>query len=451
MTILFGLTSESVFGQPNKISKEEKIYGLSKFWQEVNYNFVYLSKVDKKGWNDLYLKYIREVQETKNDYEYYRLLERFCAYLKDGHTNVYYPDEINDSIFISDFGDYKIHLKNFDGKAIIVRVNLSKKDELQIGTEVTKVNGVSTKEYIDKYVRHYISSSTNHILEDWSVSKLLFGYAGTTFDLELKTPNGEIKNLKLIHSKTKERELYPAVTKTELFEFKWLSDNIAYIAFNSFDNWDIMDLFDSKFSELQKAKRLIIDLRKNGGGDSNIAREIFKYLTKDKILYGSKWQSRLHIPSFKAWGAWTKASDTTKSDWQTQAYFSFRDEFYYKGTYEPYSTKNLNITRIEIPTAVLIGHNTASAAEDFLVYTDNQENIVKVGEPTFGSTGQPYGFELPNGGKARVCTKKDTYPNGKEFVGIGVQPDILIKTTLTDYLESKDRVLEKAIEYLKTK
>lgn len=450
LTVFFGLTNELAFGQPNKISKEEKVYGLSQFWQEVNYNFIYFSKVDKKEWNNLYMKYIREVQETKNDYEYYRLLQKFCAFLKDGHTNIYFPNEINDNVFISNFGDYKIILKNIEDKAIIAQVNQSKKEELPIGTEITKVNGITTKEYINKNVRPYISSSTEHILEDWSVSNMFHGYAGTTFDLELKMPDGKIKNLKLTHSKTKEKELYPSA-KTELLEFKWINENIAYIALNSFSDWDLMDLFSDKFSELQRAKRLIVDLRNNGGGNSGIAREIFKYLTNDTILYGSKWQSRLHIPSYKAWGVGLKANDTTRNAWNKQAYLSYNDEYYYNAAYEPYATSNLNISRIEIPTAILIGHNTASAAEDFLVYADNQENIIKIGEPTFGSTGQPYEFELPNGGSARVCTKKDTYPNGKEFVGIGIQPDILIKKTLTDYLENNDRVLEKAIEYLNKK
>ncbi len=32
----------SIFGQvPNSLTAAEKVYGLSKFWQEVNYNFVY--------------------------------------------------------------------------------------------------------------------------------------------------------------------------------------------------------------------------------------------------------------------------------------------------------------------------------------------------------------------------------------------------------------------------
>ena len=60
-------------------------------------------------------------------------------------------------------------------------------------------------------------------------------------------------------------------------------------------------------------------------------------------------------------------------------------------------------------------------------------------------------FDLPNGGSARICTKKDTYPKGKEFVGFGIQPDIEIKKSLSDYLERVDPVLEEAIEYLNKK
>ncbi len=56
-------------------------------------------------------------------------------------------------------------------------------------------------------------------------------------------------------------------------------------------------------------------------------------------------------------------------------------------------------------------------------------------------------FEMPGGGFARVCTKKDTYPNGKEFVGVGVQPDIRVTKSLKDFLENRDPGLEKAVEF----
>lgn len=434
---------------PNSLSNEQKVYGLSKFWQEVNYNFVYFSKVDKTEWNNLYLKLIGEVQETKNDYEYYRLLQKFSAFLKDGHTNVWFPRELQENIYISNFGEYRLIVTNIEGRAIITQVNKSKKDELPIGTEILKVNGLLTKEHITRNVRPYISSSTEHVLEDLSVRNMLEGYDGTVFELDLKLTTGESRTIKLTHAKTKEKELFPP-DSSGLFEFKWLTDDIAYIALNSFSSWDIMDMFSDKLPQLRKAKRLIIDLRKNSGGEDNIAREIFKHLTKDKVLYGSKSQSRLHIPTYKAWGISVKPADTTHA-WSKRYYLSYVDQYYFDFPYEPYSTKKLNVSGIEIPTAILIGHSTASAAEDFLIYASNQENIVKIGEPTFGSTGQPFQFELPNGGVARVCTKKDTYPNGKEFVGYGIQPDITVKKTLNDYLHDKDVVLEKAIEFLKGK
>ena len=449
--LLLIIFSNLTYGQiPNELSNEDKIYGLSKFWQEVNYNFVYLNKVNRTEWDNQYKTLITEVQNTQNDYEYYRLLQKFCALLKDGHTNVWFPKEIQENIFTNEFGDFKFVLYNIDGKAIITRVSKGKKDELPIGTEIVKVNGMTTNHFIEQNVKPYISSSTEHILNDRSIEYLLEGYKSSTFNLELKLPNSKIKSLEVTLNKSKEQELYPR-EETDLFEFKWLKEDIAYVALNSFTSWEIMDMFSDKLPEIRKAKKLIIDLRENGGGEGSIGREIIKYITKDTILYSSKSKSRLHIPTYKAWGKYSKVGDTIKSDWQKQAYLSYKDEFYYDFPYQPYSTSNLNITRIEIPTVILIGHKTASAAEDFLIYADNQENMTKIGETTFGSTGQPMIFDLPNGGYGRVCTKKDTYPDGREFVGYGIKPDIEIKMTLTDYIENKDPVLEKAIEYLNKK
>lgn len=58
-------------------------------------------------------------------------------------------------------------------------------------------------------------------------------------------------------------------------------------------------------------------------------------------------------------------------------------------------------------------------------------------------------FQLPGGGWARICIKKDIYPDGREFVGYGVQPDIAVSKSLQDFMEGRDPVLQKAIKYLK--
>lgn len=435
---------------PNTISSSEKVYGLSKFWQEVNYNFVYLNKIDRNQWENDYKKLITEVQATENDYEYYQLLLKFCASLKDGHTNINIPDIIQKSLYNTYFGDYRLFLTNVQGKAIVARTNLSKKDEIPVGTEIIKVNGRDTKDYLEEEVLPYISSSTDYILMDLAVSRMLQAPKGTSFDITFQLANGQTKELRLTHTETLETAVYPEFEDWQLFEFKWIDQETAYVSLNSFDNPKIDTLFIEKLPELYKAKKLIIDLRKNGGGSTTIGLNIFQYLTRDTLLYGSKTKSRLHIPSFKAWGAWAEVKDTIGDAWATQAFLSYRDDFFHEFPYEA-DTIHLHAKRLVVPTAILIGHNTASAAEDFLIYTENQKHMKKIGEPTFGSTGQPMTFEMPGGGSARVCTKKDTYPNGKEFVGYGIQPDIEIKMSLQDYLNKRDPVLLEAQNYLKKK
>ena len=169
IVLAFLLLSFSGYSQvPNTLSPAEKVYGLSKFWQEVNYNFVYLNRVDRTQWDNRYKELITIVQNTKNDYEYYRELQKFCAFLKDGHTNVYLPKTIEQMNTM--FGDYRFFIENIGDKAIITRVNFSKKDEIPVGSEVIEVNGMPTQKYIDEKVAPYISSSTNYVVKDYSMS-----------------------------------------------------------------------------------------------------------------------------------------------------------------------------------------------------------------------------------------------------------------------------------------
>jgi C-terminal processing protease CtpA/Prc len=451
-TLLFPIVAFSAFGQmPNTITASEKVYGLSKFWQEVNYNFVYYNKVDHKKWDSTYLSLIDEVQKTTDDYEYYRLLKKFCAILKDGHTTIDFPKSIQSKLLKTMFGEYRIFIENIDHRAIITQVNPSKKDMLPIGSEIISINDYPTKEYIAEFVSPYISSSTSHILEDISTSEMLQGQEGEQYKLTLKRPDGKTFELTVTHSKCSETELYPSKKESgNLIDFKWHENQIAYIALNSFENELIDSLFVDKLSELYKAKALIIDLRKNGGGNGDYGLEILKYLIPNDTVYGSKSRTRNHIATYKAWGEMTNPKDTAAHAEYKKAYLNYIGEYYYEFTNTP---RNLQTShkRLLIPTAVLIGHYTASAAEDFLIYADKQPHFIKIGSPTFGSTGQPFHFYLPGGAFARVCTKQDTYPDNTEFVGFGIKPDIEITSTLSDYLNRKDPVLDKAIEYLKQK
>lgn len=446
LLLLFPL---ALMAQSNKISKADKLYGLSKFWQEVNYNFVYLNKVDRPKWDSVYKSLLISIPETKTDYEYYRELQRFCAMLNDGHTNVYMPAGKEFESMTSMFGDYRLFVQEIDGKAIIVRVNLSKKAVIPLGSEIIAVNGKPTQQYLAESVTPYISSSTDYVLKESATANLLQGRAGDSYTVKIKKPKGEIITLNLVHKTTEEKEVFPAFPpEGQLMDFKWYDKGVAYMALNSFGNRKIDSLFDERLPELYKAKSLIIDLRNNGGGNTDIGRYILQYLTPDSLMYGSKTSTRVHNATFKAWGRYTTPQDTVNNEWERKNLLTYQDNFFLDFGYAPFKNK-LKAQRIVIPTVILIGHNTASAAEDFLIYADNQKHMKKMGQNTFGSTGQPYVFDLPGGGRARVCTKKDTYADGREFVGYGIKPDIEVVPTLKDYLLKKDPTLNKALEYLR--
>jgi carboxyl-terminal processing protease len=170
---------------------------------------------------------------------------------------------------------------------------------------------------------------------------------------------------------------------------------------------------------------LIIDVRDNGGGNSDVGWRVLSFLT-DKPFKTSKWYTRQYRPAFRAWG---RAQET---------YGKEADEYLPNG-------KKL-YTR---PVVVLTSPRTFSAAEDFMVAYVSMKRGLTVGEPTGGSTGQPLYFTLPGGGGAVVCSKRDRFPDGRDFVGKGVQPDVLVRPTVADFRSKRDAVLEAALKELK--
>lgn len=95
--------------------------------------------------------------------------------------------------------------------------------------------------------------------------------------------------------------------------------------------------------------------------------------------------------------------------------------------------------------AVLIDGGCASACEDFVLrFKDGNRGLI-VGEPTFGSTGQPYFVNFPEFGMSfRVSTKREYFPDGQPFEGLGVQPDKLVPLSIEQLKSGTDTQLDLA-------
>ncbi|OIN59549.1 hypothetical protein BLX24_11060 [Arsenicibacter rosenii] len=442
------------------LSDAEKIMGLSTFWAEASQNFAYFDKANI-NWDSTYKAYIPKVLATKNTWEYYRVLERFCALLKDGHTNINAPWSLYGYSTYVPF-----RFTYIDQKPYVTRVLKGLSDSVPVGSELLTVNGIPVQTYLRDEVLPYISSSAPHERMNTAMFRIWGATADTitVYPLTFRTPAGKEISFQSRLFSQRERDGSTwllgngrDVPKTKLSRLTILPNGVAHVELNSFGEEKIIGEFKAMLPQLRAAKAIILDVRENGGGSTSIGAEIMKYFTAQKTFTGSAWRTRETRSSYKAWGKFLleEPFDSIKyknDSWYRRSYQTVTGTSWYIADPNEF-TNDLTEPRLTMPVVILAGNNTASAAEDFLIIARQLKDrkIPVIGQPSFGSTGQPLMFPMPGGGSARICTKRDTYADGTDFVGIGVKPDIEVNPTLTDLMAGRDAALDKAVQWVTKK
>ena len=432
---------------PNSMSVQEKLYRLGLLWSETKYNFV---NIDKLSFNldSLYTAYIPLIMNTKNDYECYRILQKFMANLKDGHSEVF--TENWHSVFI----DYiPASIQSFDNKLFITTIRKGINiDSSFVGAEIIEISGIKTIDYLKDSIFPYISASTPQHLVMQAVYKLQSGIKNTTLRLKVRKQDGKIAQVALTRNgemtRTANDVSYGKKQSKDDADhrpvrLKWLTDSIAYLEIRAFyPEEPIIKKIYSLQDSIANAKKLIIDLRRNGGGSTEVAWFLQSYLMKEDYFLNYACETRVNDGAKRANGNWIEEYE----------------DYYLGKAYQKEEADTIfigdTILKFTMPVAILIGKYTFSAAEDFLVNLYEVPNRpVLIGEPTGGSTGSPLLIRKTfDEAFARVCTRRICFPySGKQFVNEGIQPDILIRQSIEDYLDNKDVVLEKAVEYLQAK
>jgi C-terminal processing protease CtpA/Prc len=406
------------------ITEDEKIAGLTRFWSEAKYNFAWFEKVPDLDWDATYIEYLPKVRASRSTFEYYRLLMQFAALLKDAHTGVWGPAEVQQQMGASP----PLTLNFVEGRILVARVmdDALAAAHVRRGVELVGVDGLPVREYSARFVRPYQATSSPQDLDLRSLQySLLGGAPGTTVRLQFQDESGEtidVSTARLSDAEWNKRNTAP---KRKQFESEMRDGNIAVVALNSFGSQDIVSDFEKAWPEIRKASALILDVRRNGGGNSGYGTSILSYLTA-KGGPGEAVKTRLYRPAYRAWGTIEEWSPEQKWD------VGSRGDDIFRG-----------------PIVLLIGPATFSAAEDFAASFDMLKVGTIMGEPSAGSTGQPLSFRLPGGGGGRVCTLQTRYADGRDFVGTGIQPHIRVVPTVADFRLGKDAVLEAALAYLR--
>jgi C-terminal processing protease CtpA/Prc len=388
--------------------------GFSRLWSYIRYNFVYLDRRPELNWDGILEQYLPRIASAKDDFEYGRLLQQVVALLKDGHTGVY-PTAVRPQ------DAPLIVLEPIEGKPVATAVGrLPELSAIQPGMELIEIDGTPAATIIERDIDPYISASTLQDRQLRWMRQLLQGPPGSLIRTKWLTTGGERVEVPLVRNGSRNRGALK-MTSHLRFEYKDLAGNVAYIGLSDFANPAVVNDFEAAINQLRKAKAWIIDLRWNGGGSSLIGYKILAHFIELPVE-GSKASSRLYNPTVAAQGglqSW--------HEWETD------------------KIQPVTGPRYQGPVYVLTSANTCSAAEDFLIPLRMAKRITVVGEPTCGSTGQPLHFAI-YGATARVCTKWDRFPDGTEFVGVGVVPDVKAARTKGDVASGRDAVLETAIK-----
>ena len=401
---------------------EEKLAGLSLLWSEAKYNFVNFDLVPALDWDSLYVATIPQVLATTSTEAYYRVLTGMVAQLHDGHSNVYVPSELGDRVYARP----GLRTRLVGGYVVVTEIRDPALAEqgLAVGQEVVAVDGVPVREYAERNVRPYQSASTDQDLDVRTYEyMLLAGDAARPVALTLRQPDGTTLERTLPRLTGAQAQAF--ASGRPAFDLTWLPGRVAHVRLNTFGSDEAAEAFLSRFDEIAEAEALVLDVRENGGGNSAVGWRVLCTLTDADSIAVSSWYTRLYRPSYRAWGQ----SEETTGD--------RAPAFWCEGG-----------RRYGGPVAVLTSARTFSAAEDFAVAFDVMDRGPLVGEPTGGSTGQPLFFPLPGGGSGRVTTKHDAYPDGHDFVGVGVLPDVPVAPTVESLRSGTDPVLDAAVRVL---
>jgi len=174
---------------------------------------------------------------------------------------------------------------------------------------------------------------------------------------------------------------------------------------------------DNIINEFNDLDGIIIDVRMNGGGNSDNADVIASRFADKKRLYTRRrYKNGFEENDFSEWKEWHIEPD---------------GEFQFLK-----------------PVVVLTSRMTSSSAEDFVMAMREFPHVTIVGDTTGGGTGSPIRRELLNGWNYRLSTSYAVTTDHIIVDGNGIPPDIAVLTSVMDSINGIDKICEKGIEII---
>lgn len=312
--------------------------------------------------------------------------------------------------------EFKSYLSNIEESYVGIGVVISADEEKDKIIIISPLEGSPSQEaglLPGDYIISVDGTDYSGSQMDACIADIKSGVEGTHVSLTIER-NGEQMNFDV-----ERREIINESVKSEM-----LSDNIGYMRITEF-NSNENDSDETTYTEFKEQieslrsegmEKLVIDLRDNPGGVLDIACDIADYLLPEGII------------------TYTETRTGEREDYRSDA------------------------NELDIPVAVIINGNSASASEVITLALRDYGRAVVVGEKSYGKGIVQSVYPFNDGSGMSMTIAKYYSPNGTCIHGVGIEPDYAVELPeeykggyASDVPRESDTQLNKAIEVLKEK
>jgi carboxyl-terminal processing protease len=344
--------------------------------------------------------------------ELYQELRRLLRLLQDAHTRVYAPEEKFDwqhPRFIS----VGISIREVEGQPTVFMVDHGSQAErasIHPGDVIETIGGQSATALLEQRQRE-LRSSTSRASQLQALGSLTDGLPETTVEIEWRDARSRE------HAASFRRQWHERSFALRTYH---PAKGIVAIELDAFTQALAFELAEVVREKFHDVRGIILDLRSNGGGDTNAMALI----------------ASVFLPPATGLGQFMDRHGNVVLTLETDAMIASRFQ------------------RAEIaqtPLVILTSERTSSAAEIFVAALQRRAQVAVLGSQTCGCVlAIRTQHELPDGGRLDISELDYRTEKGERLEGQGITPAETSNVTRADLYAHRDRLVKAALTKLRS-
>lgn len=404
---------------------------------------------DQERWGAMYTQTMAKLDKPMNAYQYWLEVGPLFASLNDGHVGVIafhsYYEERNT-------GGLKVPPLAMEIRPTGMFITTQTVAELPYQAKILRIADVGADDLSANILRYVggPNAAMRYAHAGGAIGPYMYARFGKveSFHIEAESPDGKHIQVTVPSMLRSQVRVMNASTKSDgPYTFSRISNGqIGFIDYRACEDLDAFKKFlETTFTSIKAdpVKGLIIDIRENGGGNSDLNDVLWSYVSEKPFTQGG--------------ASSMKVSDRLKREYGQKKFVEIYSQEAWSARDGSIITDNAidlvksgpNPLRYDGLVYLLIGPATFSSAMECAVAAKDYGLATIVGGETaepVNSTGEVYGGRAATTGVDYFFTTKYFMGPKPRPDGQGVVPDVAITPTEDDIRKGRDPVMEYAVK-----